>query len=101
MTSDEIQDRINNPGKHGITKIHVLRDKRNQLPVNKQVGATSCASDPRRQDRTPIDSPDELCALIRDAVNAGKGAVMPCACAGDHGASAYSVGADGFAHRCL
>jgi hypothetical protein len=40
MTSDEIQDRINNPGKHGITKIHVLRDKRNQLPVNKQVGTT-------------------------------------------------------------
>ena len=40
MTSDEIQDRINNPSKHGITKIRLLRDKRNQLPVNKQVGAT-------------------------------------------------------------
>lgn len=46
-------------------------------------------------------SKDELWTLIRDAVDAGKGIVMPYACVGDDGAPAWSVGADGFAHWCL
>ena len=46
-------------------------------------------------------SEQELWKLIVDAVNAGKGIVMPYACAGDDGAPAWSVGADGFAHWCL
>jgi hypothetical protein len=48
-----------------------------------------------------FSSKDELWTLIRDAIDAGKGIVMPYACAGDDGAPAWSVGADGFAHWCL
>jgi hypothetical protein len=46
-------------------------------------------------------SEKELWALIVDAVNAGKGIVMPYACAGNDGAPAWSTGTDGFAHWCL
>jgi len=46
-------------------------------------------------------SEKELWTLIVDAVNAGKGIVMPYACAGNDGAPAWSTGADGFAHWCL
>jgi len=46
-------------------------------------------------------SENDLWTLIVGAVNAGKGIVMPYACAGNDGAPAWSTGADGFAHWCL
>jgi hypothetical protein len=46
-------------------------------------------------------SHEELWTLIRDAVNAGKGIVIPYACTGDTGAPDWSAGPVGFAHWCL
>jgi hypothetical protein len=165
MTSNEVEDRINNPARYGITKIRVLRVGA-KLPVNKQVGATcgmyalqaalliqgcTVAPPPRKQvlgyNWRDFDPPilknvsirgrakemgltqigeiggaaemvalagglgvgakakterfaslDELWKLIVDAVNAGKGIVMPYACAGDDGEQAWS---NGVAHWCL
>ena len=88
MTSDEIEGRINNPAKHGITKIHVLRDKGNQLPVNQQVGATCgiyALDAALRIQGIEVAPRNELWKLIVHA-NARKGIVMPNACAADDGA---------------
>jgi hypothetical protein len=81
--------------KMGLTKIGEIGGAADLVALAGGLGVGAKAKTER------FASLDELWKLIVDAVNAGKGIVMPYACAGDDGEPAWSTGADGFAHWCL
>jgi hypothetical protein len=81
--------------KKGLTKIGEIGGAADLLALAASFGAGAKAKIER------FASSDELWKLVVAAVNKSNGIVMPYACAGNDGAPAWSIGADGFAHWCL